>query len=122
MARVTGIGGFFFAARDPDALTDWYDEHLGVRPPPAEYGLPSWRQEAGTTVLAAFDAGAEHLEGRPWALNFRVDDLDGMVAALRDAGVEVAVHSEAYPNGRFADLHDPEGNPVQLWEPAGVDA
>lgn len=122
MERVTGIGGVFFAARDPDALGAWYAEHLGVDPVPAEYGQPSWRQEAGTTVLAAFPADAEHLEGRPWALNFRVRDLDAMVAQLRSAGVEVAVHPDTYPNGRFADLHDPEGNPVQLWEPGGVDA
>jgi hypothetical protein len=55
---------------------------------------------------------------RSWSVNFRVADLDAMVGQLRAAGIEVSVDPETYPNGRFADLHDPEGNPVQLWEPA----
>ena len=119
--RVTGIGGLFVAAADPDLLTRWYAEHLGVDPPPESYDVSSWRQEAGPTVVAAMPADTAHLRGRGWALNLRVRDLDAMVTQLRSAGVEVTVDPEAYPNGRFADLQDPEGNPVQLWEPAGVD-
>jgi predicted enzyme related to lactoylglutathione lyase len=57
-----------------------------------------------------------------WSINFRVRDLDAMVAQLRGAGITVEVHVEDYPNGRFAELVDPEGNPVQLWQPAGGDA
>jgi predicted enzyme related to lactoylglutathione lyase len=57
-----------------------------------------------------------------WAINFRVRDLDAMVAQLRGSGVEVGVHDDVYPNGRFAELSDPEGTPIQLWEPAGADA
>ena len=122
MERVTGIGGLFFAAADPDAVSRWYAEHLGVDPVPETYGGRSWQQEAGPTVVAAMPVGTEHLgPGRSWAVNFRVRDLDAMVAQLRGAGVEVTVDPTDYPNGRFADLHDPEGNAVQLWEPAGVD-
>lgn len=124
MERVTGIGGLFFRADDPDALTDWYRTHLGVREPPATYEIPSWQQEAGSTVFAALPLDSDHFR-RPrqqWAINFRVRDLDAMVAQLRAAGIEVAVHQDDYPNGRFADLVDPEGNPVQLWQPAGVDS
>ena len=123
MERVRGIGGFFFAAADPDAASRWYAEHLGVDPVPESYGAPSWQQEAGPTVLAAMPAGTEHLgPGRSWGINFRVRDLDAMVVQLRAAGIEVVVDPTAYPNGRFADLRDPEGNSVQLWEPGGVDA
>lgn len=124
MQRVNGIGGFFFVARDPDRLTAWYADMLGVEPPPADYSQPSWRQTAGPTVFAAFppEASSEHLSGRSWGINFRVDDLDAMVVQLRDAGIDVTVDDETYPNGRFAATTDPEGNHVQLWEPAGADA
>lgn len=124
MERVTGIGGFFFRANDPEGLTRWYENHLGVPGPPASYDERSWEQAAGPTVFAAFPADSEHFR-RPeqqWAINFRVRDLDAMVAQLRGAGIEVEVHEEGYPNGWFADLVDPEGNPVQLWQPAGADA
>jgi catechol 2,3-dioxygenase-like lactoylglutathione lyase family enzyme len=120
--RVSGIGGFFFRAADPAALGRWYDEQLGVLPPPESYDESSWWQQAGPTVLAPMAAGAEHVSGAGWTLNLRVDDLDAMVAQLRGAGVEVLVDDEDYPNGRFADLRDPEGNGIQLWQPAGADA
>ena len=121
--RVTGIGGFFFAAADPDAVGRWYSEHLGVDVPPQTYGTTSWEQEAGATVVAAMPPGADALggPGRSWAINFRVGDLDAMVAQLRGAGIEVVVDPESYPNGRFADLRDPEGNAVQLWQAEGAD-
>lgn len=122
MEAVAGIGGFFFAARDPAGLARWYAQHLGIDEAPTEYGARSWRQEAGTTVLAPMDAASSPLGSAGWTLNLRVRDLDAMVAQLREAGVEVAVDSEVYPNGRFADLADPEGNRLQLWEPAGDDA
>lgn len=123
MERVTGIGGVFFRSGDPEGLTRWYAEHLGVQPPPASYDERSWVQEAGPTVFAAFPHDSEHFR-RPdqqWSINFRVRDLDAMVAQLRAAGVEVTEHAESYPNGRFAELIDPEGTPIQLWEPAGAD-
>ncbi len=120
--RVTGIGGFFFRATDPAALGSWYAEQLGVEPPPESYGGSSWWQQAGPTAFAPMAEGIPYVSGAGWTLNLRVDDLDAMVAQLRAAGVEVQVDDEVYPNGRFADLRDPEGNGVQLWQPAGADA
>ena len=121
MERVDGIGGVFFKAQDADALGGWYAEHLGVGSPPADYDAPDWEQAAGPTVFAAFGRehwDSPHLGPTGWGINFRVSDLDVMVAQLRAAGIAVEVDAEPYPNGRFANLHDPEGNPIQLWEPA----
>ncbi len=121
MERVEGIGGVFFKAADPDALNAWYAEHLGVGAPPSSYDDAEWHQEAGPTVFAPFGPehwDSPHLGPAGWGVNFRVRDLDAMVAQLRAGGVVVDVDAEVYPNGRFAQLHDPEGNAVQLWEPA----
>ena len=120
MARVTGIGGFFFRARGPDALNRWYADHFGVvMLESREYADPGWFQDRGETVFAAFSPDSDSFGGpdRTWKINFRVDDLDGVVEALRAAGVAVEPHSESYPNGSFAELEDPEGNRIQLWEP-----
>ena len=121
MARVTGIGGFFFRADDPDALNRWYAEQLGVvELESKDYDDDGWFQDRGETVISAFSRDSGGLSRRreqPWAINFRVDDLDWMVARLRGSGIEVEVHDEEYPNGRFAELADPEGNGIQLWEP-----
>lgn len=118
MVRVTGIGGFFFRARDPDQLSAWYSEHLDVPRPPASYDAPVWVQAAGPTVFAPFgdDAPNDYLGHSGWGMNLRVDDLNGMVGRLRGAGIDVEVDPETYPNGRFASLQDPEGNFIQLWE------
>lgn len=119
MERVTGIGGFFLRSTDPGALNRWYEEHLGVAPVPESYGQEPWMQEAGPTVWSAFPPGTE-MFGRPeqqWMVNFRVRDLDAMVGQLRAAGIAVEVDPETYPNGVFAQLADPDGNPIQLWEP-----
>lgn len=122
--RVQGIGGFFFIAKDPEALSDWYARHLGVTPPPPTYDEPVWAQQSGETVFAPLGhehADGSHLGPSGWGLNFRVIDLDAMVTQLRTAGIDVAVDAEIYPNGRFAQLTDPEDNPVQLWEPRSTD-
>jgi predicted enzyme related to lactoylglutathione lyase len=118
--RVTGIGGFFFRARDPEALNRWYAEHLGViMLESRNMEDPGWFQDRGETVFWAFSQDSDFFGApeRTWAINFRVDDLDAMVAGLRAAGVAVQPHEESYSNGRFAELEDPEGNHVQLWEP-----
>jgi len=119
MEQVTGIGGFFFGARDPDALNRWYAAHLGVVMPSGSYEDPGWFLDRGETVFSAFPADSDAF-GSPdktWKTNFRVSDLDGMVKRLRAEGIEVRPHDRGYPNGRFAELTDPEGNPIQLWEP-----
>ena len=120
MEKVTGIGGFFFRATDPKALAEWYERHLGVTRTPDSYEKEPWRQEAGMTVLAPFAASTRYFgdSTKMWMINFRVRDLDAMVAQLRRADIDVSVDPEKYPNGRFARLKDPEGNPIQLWQPA----
>lgn len=120
MHKVTGIGGFFFRADDSDALTAWYRDMLGIDPVPTSEGGQSWRQEAGETAFTSMPGAVDQF-GRPdrtWAINFRVPDLDGMVEQLRAAGIEVTLDPTTYSMGRFASLADPEGNPIQLWEPA----
>jgi glyoxylase I family protein len=120
MQRVTGIGGFFFRASDPAALSRWYMNHLGIDPAPIDYSAKPWSQTAGVTVFTPFPADSDYFGSaeRQWMINFRVDNLDAMVAQLRSAGIEVHVDSEIYPNGKFAKLHDLEGNGIELWEPA----
>ena len=122
MEKVTGIGGFFFRSKDPDELARWYQDHLGIDPIPTVEGQASWRQEAGETAFTAMDGSVDQF-GKPdahWAINFRVRDLDAMVEQLRDAGIVVAVDPETYSMGRFASLEDPDGNPIQLWQPGGA--
>jgi glyoxylase I family protein len=120
--RVVGIGGVFFRAHDPKALARWYDEHLGVTIAPTSLTDSVWQQEAGPTVFAPFPETTGYF-GDPhkdWMLNFRVRSLDRMVAQLRASGIEVRVDTAHYPNGRFAHLQDPEGNPLELWQPAAA--
>jgi predicted enzyme related to lactoylglutathione lyase len=124
MEAVLGIGGIFFRARDPSTLARWYQDHLGVKVTPTEYEQESWQQAAGPTVWGPFPQETKYF-GRPeqsWTINFRVRDLDAMTAQLQKAGISVDVDPTTYPNGRFARLHDPEGNPIELWQPAGRNA
>ena len=120
MERVQGIGGFFFRAKDPKKLAGWYEANLGVPSMPRQ---SAWRTSAGTTVFAPFKEDTSYFGDRrfQWMINFRVRDLDKMVAQLRERGITVELDSEVYPNGRFARLSDPEGNPIQLWQPGGKD-
>lgn len=115
--RVTGIGGVFFRAKDPKALAQWYREHLGVGPQSA--GDPGWTQEAGTTSFTPFPENTTYFGDatKQWMLNFRVNDLDKMARQLEAAGISVKMDPTAYPYGRFARIHDPEGNPIELWQP-----
>ena len=119
MERVTGIGGFFFRSRDPEALALWYQERLGVTTVPESYEAGAWRQQENETVFAPFQQDSEMI-GPPehtWMINFRVDDLDAIVDQLRAAGETVEVDPRRYRNGRFAELRDPEGTGIQLWQP-----
>jgi glyoxylase I family protein len=121
--RVEDIGGFFFRAKDPKKLAEWYEANLGVGSVPDKYGAQPWRTSAGTTAFAPFKEDTSYFGDRrlQWMINFRVRDLDKMIAQLRERGITVDVDSEVYPNGRFARLSDPEGNPIQLWQPGGKD-
>ena len=117
MERVLGIGGYFLRAADPEALGAWYRERLGLEAD--EHGL--WQPVAGPTVFATFEAGTDYL-GSPeqrTMLNFRVRDLDAMLAQLREGGAEVDAQIQEMDGvGRFGWVSDPEGNRIELWQPA----
>lgn len=117
MARVTGIGGIFFRARDPAALNDWYRIHLGITQP----DVAVWMQEAGPTVFSPFAATTDYFAAdRQWMLNLRVEGLAGLIARLRQAGIAVETRADwdgDGAHGTFARIHDPEGTPIELWEP-----
>src|ERR1041384_5321450 len=100
MPRITDIGGFFFRAKDPTALSLWYKSHLGIDPVPADYGQRPWSQEAGPTVFAPFEENPRYFGDarKSWMINFRVDDLEALVSLLRAASIAVAVDPAIYPN------------------------
>jgi predicted enzyme related to lactoylglutathione lyase len=118
MQKVTGIGGVFLRGRDDEALRAWYAEHLGIEI--ASYGGArfDWAGDGGT-VWAVFPADSDYF-GRPdqtFMINYRVADLDAMLAQLRAAGAEVAAEAQDTPEGRFGWAADPEGNRFELWQP-----
>ena len=116
MERVLGIGGWFVRAKDPAALTEWYRTCLGLDLD--EHGL--WQQEAGPTVFAAFEADTDYFGSREQQsmLNFRVRDLDAMLAQLRANGAVVDDETQdADGVGRFGWVTDPEGHRIELWQP-----
>lgn len=118
-AKVTGIGGFFIKSRDPGRLRAWYRDHLGVG---GTADRAVWDQAAGPTVFAPFAQNTTYFgrESQAFMLNFRVTDLDAMIAQLEAAGIKVETRPEEWDGaiGRFARIHDPEGNPIELWEPS----
>jgi predicted enzyme related to lactoylglutathione lyase len=110
---VTGIGGFFFRSDDPAALSAWYKTHLGI-------GGFDWRQAEGPTVVAPFKRSTDYFPAdKSWMLNLRVDDLDSCLQELAAAGIAAITDPawDAPETGRFARIHDPEGNPIELWQP-----
>src|SRR6187402_1138692 len=116
---VTGIGGFFFRSRDPEKLGAWYLEHLGVGANMAA-GEYVWPQQAGPTVFAPFKQDTDYFaKDKQWMLNLRVTQLDELLIKLRNAGIEIITKAEwnTPETGRFARIHDPEGNAIELWEP-----
>jgi predicted enzyme related to lactoylglutathione lyase len=113
---VTGIGGFFFRSRDPQALAAWYRTHFGI----TAYDEALWQQQAGPTVFMPFAADTDHFAAdKQFMINLRVDDLDTLLADLRRAGIEVLADPswDAPETGRFARVHDPERNAIEIWEP-----
>jgi predicted enzyme related to lactoylglutathione lyase len=117
MERVRGIGGYFMRAADPAALGAWYRDCLGLDAD--ETGL--WRQETGPTVFATFESGTDYFGSRAQQtmLNFRVRDLDAMLAQLRAKGADVTTETQDMEGvGRFGWVTDPEGNRIELWQPA----
>jgi predicted enzyme related to lactoylglutathione lyase len=115
--RVLGIGGHFMRAADPAALAAWYRDCLGLDMD--EHGL--WQQEAGPTVFATFETESDYFGSRAQQtmLNFRVRDLDAMLAQLRAAGANVSDDVQEMEGvGRFGWVTDPAGNRIELWQPA----
>ena len=122
---VLGFGGFFFRARDPEALVAWYRDNLSVGggrsgDPAAEPNEWFWQAQGGPVVFAPFKADSDYFAAdKAFMLNFRVDDIAGLIAELEGKGVAVETRPEwdTPETGRFARVHDPEGNAIELWEP-----
>lgn len=119
----TGVGGVFFRAEDPEALAAWYRRHLGIQTERHGNVFSAWNGDAGSPVWAIFPSGSTYFDPspKPLMINFRVDDLDRLLAELDAGGVRTAERTETHPNGRFTWLTDPEGNRIELWEPAEED-
>jgi predicted enzyme related to lactoylglutathione lyase len=123
MAKVTGLGGVFLRAQDPKALMAWYAKHLGL--PVGEWGFVSfvWNEceqpeGDGQTTFSLFSKDSTHFETtQPAMLNFRVDDLDAMLAQLEADGVKIDPKRDNADYGKFAWIYDLEGNRVELWQP-----
>ena len=122
---VLGVGGIFFRAQNPEALGAWYREHLGIGAgcaaedtgPADEW---SWNVQGGPLVFAPFEAGSDYWAAdKQFMLNLRVRDLAGLLDQLNASGIEVITKPEweSPETGRFARIHDPEGNPIELLEP-----
>lgn len=122
MKRVTGIGGIFFKARDPAALGAWYRDHLGLDVTDWNGALFHWGgdgSEPGMTIWSPFAADTDYMAPgtAPFMVNFRVADLEALLAALKAEGCNVVDRTETSEHGRFGWVIDPEGNKVELWQP-----
>jgi predicted enzyme related to lactoylglutathione lyase len=119
---ITGIGGVFFKARDPHALSAWYREHLGIPLGEEGYMTFRWAEDGpnGSTTFAIFPADTDYfLPGdASFMLNVRVDNLDAVLDRLRSLGDPIGESVTEDENGRFGWVVDPEGNRIELWEPA----
>ena len=122
MAKVIGVGGVFFMTEDPQGLSAWYRDWLGL-PIDETYGGASFRPDAmpsgGYTVWAPFQASSTYFgpSTKAYMFNLVVDDLDGALAQVREGGAEIVGEIEEYEYGRFGWFLDPDGNKVELWEP-----
>jgi predicted enzyme related to lactoylglutathione lyase len=119
MAKAVGVGGVFLKARDPKALSAWYATHLGI---PVQHGSTlafEGPESNGMTVFAHFPIDTKYFgDGpQPAMLNFRVDDMDQLLAQLAAADVRIDPKRDDHEYGRFAWIWDPEGNRVELWQP-----
>lgn len=124
MAKVTGIGGVFFKVKgDHAALAAWYQKHLGLKVEDFGGAILRWPEDTaedrGVTVwcVAPGDSKWFSPSAASFMINYRVDDLDGLLAQLRAGGVEVVGGPESHENGKFAWIMDPDGNKIELWEP-----
>ncbi len=127
MARVTGIGGVFLRSTDPKATAKWYAEHLGITLSDFNGTAFQWSDEVpagtGMTAWSAFPQDTSYFgDGpQPFMINYRVDDLDALLASLAAAGVWIDPKREDASYGRFAWIKDGDGNRVELWQPLKTD-
>lgn len=124
MKRVTGIGGVFFKTKDPEKLSAWYQKHLGFPSSEEGHAVFPWHEQedpekSGYTVWSPFPQDTTYFDpsSAPFMINYRVEDLDAVLAALRSEGVEVDDKVEEHEYGRFGWITDPEGRRIELWEP-----
>jgi predicted enzyme related to lactoylglutathione lyase len=123
MKRVTGIGGIFFKAKDPDKLREWYRQHLGIESENWGGFAFQWsndpKKDGGQTVWSVFPDNSKYFDpsAQPFMINFRVANLEELVTALQAEGVDVKANTEESEFGKFGWVMDPEGNRVELWEP-----
>jgi predicted enzyme related to lactoylglutathione lyase len=118
MERVVGFGGLFFRSRAPESLAAWYRDTLGVDLVPTAADQMPWMAEGGPTVFAPFADDTDYFSaGKAFMVNFKVADLDAMIAQLQTAGIAVKRLDTMPGIGKFAHLTDPEGTPIELWEP-----
>ena len=122
--RVTGLGGVFFKCKDPEATKTWYQKHLGIASD--EHGggfnwrLPDAPDKEGFTAWSPFAKESSYFQpsDKDYMFNYRVENLEALLAVLREEGVEIVGEIEEYPYGKFGWIMDPEGNKIELWEPA----
>jgi len=126
--KVNGLGGVFIKSADHKALCKWYNEHLGTAFGDYDFMQYKWRQHDnkehfGSTTFAIFpkDTGYTKPSESPFMLNFRVNNLEALLTRLRSEGVHVFEKTESYDYGKFGWIMDPDGNKVELWEPADED-
>ncbi len=124
MKRVTGIGGIFFKCKDPKAMKQWYEEHLGIPQDPYGYTFKWYEQRdsdlVGRTVWSPFPAQTDYFgdEGQQLMINYRVADIERLVEKLREEGVTIVDEIQDYEGiGKFVHILDGEGNRIELWEP-----
>ena len=123
MKKVTGIGGIFFKCKDPDKMKEWYKAHLGMDT--NQYGASfEWRRDddptkKGTTQWSPFAETTKYFDpsSKDFMINYRVENLEGLVEQLKAEGVTIVDNIESYDYGKFVHILDAEGNKIELWEP-----
>nr|WP_321355686.1 VOC family protein [uncultured Draconibacterium sp.] len=123
MKKVTGIGGIFFKTKDPGKMKDWYGKNLGLTT--NEYGsVFEFRKseapnEKAYSVWSPFKADTDYFEPseKEFIINYRVENIEKLVANLKEAGVTICDEIETYEYGKFVHILDPENNKIELWEP-----
>ena len=127
MKKVTGIGGIFFKCKDPEKIKNWYNKHLGLVTD--QYGsVFEFRNtddpdKKNYSVWSPFKNDTTYFEPstKEFMINYRVENLEKLLAELKKEGVEIVGEMETYEYGKFAHIVDPEGNKIELWEPVDTE-